>query len=455
MPSIDIIFPLPSTIKRIAESYMKKIRLFIILFFSIQTAVSGQEVFPAENRTAVKIDEYFSELAKQEKFNGNVLVALGEKIILKKNYNIPASIAGLKTSLDRQLMIASVAKLFVKFAFLKLAEQGRIKLDDRLNKFLPDFPDGDKITIRHLVNHQSGLPRELTDREKLRDVTLEKIVELAKKETLQFEPGADTLYSNIGYQTLLYILSKATPGGYENFMKKNLLEPFAMSNTYEYNYKSPKNFSSGFGYQNKKIVPADASELKKFESGRYYSTIDDMYKFSRGIFNPRLTSKTTSGQMLNEKGEVVHAGAIDGYKSYFYKNTKTGLTYIFLSNYSQIPFVQMTKDIPDIVAGKPYKIPTKVNRIAVDLSEDILKRYVGKYALKVDEKQKFELRLENGKLYFAQDATKTELFPESETIFFTDPQTDDIFEFVFDEKTNAYKMFLTAEGIRLETIKSN
>lgn len=435
---------------------MKKIRLFIILFFSIQTAVSGQEVFHTENQTAVKINEYFSELAKQEKFNGNVLVALGERVVLKKSYNIQANVAGLKTSADKQLMIASVAKLFVKFAFLKLAEQGEIKLDETLNKFLPDFPRGDKITIRHLINHQSGLPRELTDREKLSDVTLEKIVELAKKERLQFEPGADTLYSNIGYQTLLYILTKAAPGGYESFIKKNMLKPFAMSNTYEYNYQSPKNFSPGFGYQNKKIVPADASELKKFESGRYYSTVDDLYKFSRGIFNSRLTSKTTSGQMLNAQGEVVHAGSIDGYKSYFYTNTKTNLTYIFLSNYSQIPFVQMTKDIPDIVAGKPYKIPTKVNRIAVELSEDILKRYVGKYVLKVDEKQKFELRLENGKLYFAQeDATKTELFPESETVFFTDPQTDDIFEFVLDEKTRTYKMFLTSEGIRLETIKSN
>ncbi|HEX8457018.1 MAG TPA: serine hydrolase domain-containing protein [Pyrinomonadaceae bacterium] len=435
---------------------MKKIGLFIIIFFSIQTAVSGQEVLLTGNRAAVKIDEYFSALARQEKFNGNVLVALGERVVLRKSYNLPANVAGLKTSPDKQLMIASVAKLFVKFAFLKLAEQRHIKLDDTLNRFLPDFPRGDKITIRHLLNHQSGLPRELTNREQLRDVTLEKIVELAKKERLQFEPGAETLYSNIGYQTLLYILSRAAPGGYENFIRKNLLRPFAMSQTYEYNYQRPTNFSTGFNYQNKKIVPADASELNKFESGRYYSTIDDLYKFGRGIFNPRLTSKTVAGQMLNERGEVVHAGAIDGYKSYFYKNTKTGLTYIFLSNYSQIPFVQITRDIPDMVAGKPYKIPTKVERVAVEVGVDILKRYVGKYVLKVDEKQKFELRLENGKLYFAQeDATKTELFPESETVFFTDPQTDDIFEFVFDEKTKTYKMFLTSEGIRLETIKSN
>ncbi len=436
------------------KSSVKKALAFLFLFFSIQSVVFGQEIFLSQNQTAAKADEYFTELAKQEKFNGNVLIALGDKIILKKSYNISANIVGLKTSTDKQWMIASVAKLFIKFAFLKLAEQGKVKLDDKLNKFIPDFPNGDKITVRHLINHQSGLPREIADREKLKDVTLEKIVELAKKETLQFEAGTDTLYSNVGYQTLLYILSKAAPTGYENFMKKNLLKPFALSGTYEYNYKPPKNFSRGFDYQNKKIVPADASELKKFESGRYYSTIDDMYKFARGLFNSFLTSKSIAAQMLNDKGEVVHAGAIDGYKSYFYKNTKTGLTYIFLGNYSQIPFVQMTKDIPDIAAGKPYKIPTKADRIAIELNKDILKRYTGKYVLKADEKQKFELKLENSKLYFTQDdGTKTEMFAESETVFFSDPQSDDIFEFVFNENTKTYKMFLTTEGIRLETIK--
>ncbi|MEO7673087.1 MAG: serine hydrolase [Pyrinomonadaceae bacterium] len=421
----------------------------------MQTVVFEQEVFLSENPTAAKINEYFTELTKLEKFNGNVLVALGNKVILKKSYNIPATVNGLKTSVNKQLMIASVAKLFVKFAFLKLDEQGKIKLDDKLTKFIPDFPNGHKISVRNLIDHTSGLPRELTDREKLKDVTLVKLVELAKKERLQFVPGTDTLYSNIGYQMLLYILLKAAPGGYENFIKKNLLKPFAMANTYEYNYKKPKNFSSGFGYENKKITPADEAELKKFESGRYYSTIDDMYKFGQGLFNPRLTSKKVSGQMLKKDGDVSHAGAIDGYKSYFYVNRKSGLTYTFLSNYSKIPIVQITKDIPDIVAGKPYKIPAKINRVVIELKEDILKRYVGTYTLKADEKQSFELKMENGRLHFVQDdGSNVELFPESETIFFTDPHSDDIFEFVPDEKTKTYKLFLTSGGIRLETIKS-
>jgi CubicO group peptidase (beta-lactamase class C family) len=442
-------------IKGASKTSMKRFAVFLFLLFSIQLTAFAQEIFQTENPSAVKINEYFDALAKQEKFNGNVLVALGDKVILKKNYNIPASVSGLKTSLDKQFMIASVAKLFVKFAFLKLEEQGKIKLDDRLAKFIPDFPDGDKITVRHLINHTSGLPRELTGRQNLNDVTLEKIVELAKKEKLQFAPGSEMLYSNIGYQMLLYILSKAAPDGYEKFINKNLLRPFAMADTYEYNYKKPKKIAAGFMFENKKIVPVDDTELKKFESGRFYSTIDDMYNFSRALFNPRLTSKRVAAQMLNDKGEVVHAGALDGYKSYFYKNTKTGLTYIFLSNYSQIPFVQMTKDIPDIVAGKPYTIPTKVERVAVEVKEDILKKYAGKYVLKADEKQAFELKLENGKLYFTQDdGTRVEMFPESETVFFTDPQTDDIFEFVFEEKSKTYKMFMTVEGgIRLETVR--
>ena len=436
---------------------MKRFTVLLILLFSIQSILFAQEIFRSENRTAVKIDQYFNELARQEKFSGNVLVALGDKVILKKNYSIDQGVGNLKTSLDKQFMIASVAKLFVKFAFLKLEQQGRIRLDDKLSKFVPDFPNADQITVRQLIDHRSGLPRELTDRQNLKDVTLEKVVELAKKEKLQFAPGSDTLYSNIGYQMLLYILSRAAPGGYENFIRKNLLRPLSMPDTYEYNYKKPKNFAAGFMYENKKIVPVDGAELKKFESGRFYSTIDDMYNFSRNLFDPRRTPKKVAAGMLNDKGEVVHAGALDGYKAYFYKNTKTDLTYIFLSNYSQIPFVRMTTDIPDIAAGKPYTVPTKTERIAVELNAEFLKRYAGKYVLKADEKQTFELKMENGKLYFTEDdGTHVEMFAESETVFFTDPESDDIFEFVPDEKTGKYKMFMTVEGgIRLETVKSN
>lgn len=434
----------------------RKLACLVILVLSIPLLASGQEVLLADNQAAIKIDQYFTELAKQEKFNGTVLVALGDKVVLKKAYNLPTDVKGLGTSVDNQLMIASVAKLFVKLAFLKLEEQGEISLNDKLNKFIPDFPNGDKITVRHLVTHTSGLPRELTNREKLSDVSLEKLIELAKKEKLEFEPGAETLYSNIGYQMLLHILAKTAPGGYEKFIDKNLLEPYSMSNTYEYNYRKPARFSSGFVLKAKKITPADATEWEKFESGRFYSTIGDMWNFSRGLSDTKTTSSKVVGQMLNDKGEVVHAGSIDGYKSYFYKNTKTGLTYIFLSNYAEIPLVQMTKDIPNIVAGKPYKLPTKTNRIAIKVDEKVLQRYVGKYALKIDTKQTFEVTPENGKLYFVQGSQRTELFPESETLFFTDPHSDDdVFEFVLDDKTQTYKMFLTVEGgIRLEAIRT-
>lgn len=98
-------------------SNVKKSAFLFVLIFSLQLLAAGQTVFRRENPTAVKIKEYFSELAKQENFNGNVLIALDDKIILRKTYNLPANVADLKTSLDKRLMIASVAKLFVKFAF--------------------------------------------------------------------------------------------------------------------------------------------------------------------------------------------------------------------------------------------------------------------------------------------------------------------------------------------------
>ena len=117
----------------------RKLACLLILIFSVPLLASGQEVFLADNQAAVKIDQYFTELAKQEKFNGTVLVALGDTVVLKKAYNLPTDVKGLETSVDNQLMIASVAKLFVKLAFLKLEEQGGIKTQRQAEQIYSRF----------------------------------------------------------------------------------------------------------------------------------------------------------------------------------------------------------------------------------------------------------------------------------------------------------------------------
>lgn len=72
-----------------------------------------------------------------------------------------------KVALQSKFIIASVSKVFIKVAILKLAEQGKLNISDSLAKFLPDFPNATKITVEQLMFHKSGLPREISDYEKV------------------------------------------------------------------------------------------------------------------------------------------------------------------------------------------------------------------------------------------------------------------------------------------------
>jgi len=185
---------------------MKQITTLII-FTLISFGIFGQA---PKNNLTYKLDEYFTALTNLKNFNGNVIISKHGQILFDKTYNIVGESDSLKVTRDSKFIIASVSKVFIKFSILKLAELNNIRLTDHLNKFIPDFPNGEEITIEQLMHHQSGLPRELTNNDTYSSLTLSKIIELAKREKLQFEPGTQTLYSNVGYFILHYIIDKTS-----------------------------------------------------------------------------------------------------------------------------------------------------------------------------------------------------------------------------------------------------
>ncbi|MBK1896264.1 serine hydrolase domain-containing protein [Chryseobacterium paridis] len=404
-----------------------------------------------------KTNEYFSALTHLKQFNGNVIVAKDGSTILNKTYNISHAPRGLRVDRNSKFIIASVSKVFVKYGILKLVEQKKISLDDPLSKFIPDFPEGNKITINHLMNHQSGLPREIKDYEKYDKLTGEQIIELAKKEKLLFEPGTKILYSNIGFLLLHNIINKTAKNGYLPFIKKEIFDPIGLKNTNEYNAKKPsKNFVRGFDNDDGKIVKASAKELNRFETGNYVSTIGDLYLFSKGGFDGKHLEKGLIKELFDENQVLAQAGGRPGYRAYFYKNGKTGFDFMFVSNYTGIPIQKVTEDIVKIFEGKPYQVPTAIKRIKINLSETIMKRYEGKYILELDQSQYLTIIVKDGKLYMTdKDGEANEVVPDSETTFFFDPASNDGLVFTLNKDTGVYELTLISDGLNLKTKKVN
>ena len=155
-----------------------------------------------------KVDEYFSALNKIGKFNGVVLASKNDTIIINKAYNLNQDKSStMYVTTESQFDIHSVSKLMAHYLIEKFEIEERIKKSESIRKYIPDFPNGDKITIEMLLNHTSGLPRSL-ERVKEDEINLssEQIVEYAKKQKLLFEPGTEKQYSNVAYELVYFVI---------------------------------------------------------------------------------------------------------------------------------------------------------------------------------------------------------------------------------------------------------
>ncbi|REC49657.1 serine hydrolase domain-containing protein [Chryseobacterium pennipullorum] len=419
----------------------------LTLFFIFICSVKGF----AQQYTK-ELDEYFTALSGLKSFNGNVRVAKNNTILLDKSYNIPNEQSTLKVNKESKFIIASVSKVFVKYAVLKLVEQGKLKLSDHLNQYIPDFPNGEKISIENLLYHQSGLPREITNYEKYESLSLEKTIDLAKDEKLEFEPGTRTLYSNVGYFILHDIIDHSSDKGYWNFMQSEIINKYQLKNTGEFNTsQSVSDFAYGFFTDAGKILPVPVNSINRFETGNYFSTIDDLYTFSTQLLSGKHMKKETALKMFGSDQLLVQAGGRPGYRAYYYQNLKSGITFIFTSNFTDIPFQKVTEDIINLLNGEPYSLPKKINKKAISISDEVLKNYTGKFALEADKTQTFTIILEDHSLYIIdRDGEKTKIYPETPSSFFDHPESDDAYQFSANS-SGQYELTIISTGIKLKT----
>src|SRR6185436_14396528 len=178
---------------------------------------------------AAKVDAYLGPLVRARDFNGVVLVAKGETPVVQKSYGMANFELGVPLTMRSRFRIASITKTFTAAAISILADRGKLSYADPLSKYIPDFPDGDKITIRHLLLHRSGVgdPELLS----CSSATLDDIVtELAAKK-VAFEPGTQSRYSNGGYALLARVIERASGQTWEDFLRQAIWTPLALADT--------------------------------------------------------------------------------------------------------------------------------------------------------------------------------------------------------------------------------
>ncbi|MCI3937237.1 beta-lactamase family protein [Chryseobacterium aahli] len=343
-------------------------RLFLLCFIVLFSIVSNAQDL---NR---KIDSLIQAEFKEINGPGGVfLIAKKGKPIYKKAFGMANLELDSQLNTNSVFQIGSMTKQFTAIAILMLEEHGKLKVSDAVSKYIPSYPNGDKITIHDLLTHTSGI-KDFTKMKALQDIaqkemTPEQMVDFFKNEPVDFAPREKFDYNNSGYVVLGYIIELASGGSYEDFIKKNIFDKAEMTNSfYASDRKIIKNRAFGYhkkssGYVNKTMINFSVP----FSSGSLMSTLDDMLKWQNALnHNLLLTSKEETKAFtkykLNNGQEIEygygwhlkningtptreHGGSIFGFKSMAVYIPEKDIYVVGFSNCDCNSPTQLVKDI--------------------------------------------------------------------------------------------------------------
>jgi len=308
---------------------------------------------------------YVNTLAQADLFSGAVLLAKDGKPLYSAAFGTANKDFSAPNTVGTKFNLGSMNKMFTAVAIAQLVEQGRLSYDDPLSKFIPDFPSAataPKIHIAHLLTHTSGLGSYFNDEfdrsSRARFRTVDDMMQLAKGDSLAFEPGTRWSYSNTGMLVLGKVIEVVTKQDYFTWIREHVYVPAGMMSTdaYELDQVNPH---LAVGYQ--KEFQEDGTVrfrnnifmhvIRGGPAGGGYSTVEDLVRFAEALKAGKLVSPKTFELMTTPKpevnspqygygfsvdtqtGVVGHSGGFPGISSNLDIFKGTGYVAVVLSNY--------------------------------------------------------------------------------------------------------------------------
>ncbi len=241
------------------------------------------------------LDGVFREYFKDNEPGGAVLLAQGGKIIYQKGFGIADIHTKEPITVNTLFNTGSVSKTVVAYGILKLAEQGKLSLDDGIGKYFPDFENRDiarKVKLFHLLTHTSGIPdnRRVSEQREfyLTAKDEENFAPLKKTETLLFEPGTRYKYSNPAFNGLALIIEKVSGQKWQDFITETIFRPSGMKTSTITDGPYPDSgVSHSYIVNDKKMFEElDYGEEPTFAAagnGGVWSSVSELWKYELAI----------------------------------------------------------------------------------------------------------------------------------------------------------------------------
>ncbi len=409
-----------------------------------------------------RVDSLIKAYVAVNKFNGSALIMKSGTIFFEGEYGYQ-NVSSKQPVTKRSIFpIGSLSKSFTALVILKLAEENKLSVEDPIVRYIPGYPEGDRIRIRHLLTNSGGIYEKFRNPEFYsrlasgRPYSQDEKMAFFRDQPLDFEPGTQFSYSNSGFDLLGIIIENVTGASYADAMYRYIFKPLKMTGSgFDFPNLQNKNKVHPYSFISpSKYTPAGPWNASlTFSSGGLYSTVGDLHKFYDGLKNDKIISKKVFRQAVTPYlggygygwfidrigGERVidHGGNIEGATSYFLMNPELDICIILLNNITSTSLEKIGNTMYRAIRDKPYSLPKPKQEI--QLEDSVLQKYTGVF--KASEKYQVTVSKQSGQLFIRiNDGEQIPFSAEKESVFYTN-DADMVLEFIVtDNKVTQLKL---------------
>jgi len=406
-------------------TWVGQVIVYVILIICSAAGVATQIDSTGSPLTS-RLHAFLRSISDGGQFSGTVLIRKYGKTIYEESFGFADYENQALFTTGSRFEIASVTKTFTAAAILRLRYERKLSLDDKLSKYLPEFPNANLITIRHLLSHSSGVG-ELPGTWSIEEHPLAEVINGIAAQPFFFTPGKDERYSNSGFILLSAVIEKVTGKSYDGYLSETLFAPLGMKETGNYSIET---IVSGRVHKYQPGPPpalvwnvAQQSLSSTLGAGSTVTSAADLALWAQAIRENRIFTQLDGEYPYGWHRDtffghkvLLQSGLHDGASALVETFPADQIDVVYLSNVQTGFFNDAAKDIAAILFDEPLQTPAQLGTRT--LTNGQLQAWVGTY--RANDRLEFQLQTEGKSLLFRwTDQTKSSYVrPTSDTSLF-------------------------------------